>query len=371
MYLIKIEKFIFESQAWKLILIIGALTFFKTGIWYIPNLWSFQLIAENPFINPFSDPNAHYIFWSWLAPFLAWIIGAKSKLQFFAFHLLFSIAFTFLFIKISFVNFSDELARKSIVIFSVLPVSATSYFWVGPDSVTLFLMLLPLAFPTSKIFTFAIGLLLGMQHFEQAFFAYAGLLFAVAISHNQNYYLKYSWKFCASIFLGVIAGKFTLLVIFHHFSIEINSGRVHWLREHIHLLLDQFFFHFHYIIWSVLGLGWLLAIRFIDWGKKSIPFFLSLGGLCLLLPVSGDQTRVLSIIIFPLVSVYWLANSDFLIKISRSEVSILFTIWALMPWTWVWAGAPKWSVLPYDIAFIFHKFFGWFKVPIEHALWPF
>jgi hypothetical protein len=367
----KIEKFIYEAEAWKLILVIASLSIFKTGIWYIPNLDAYRAIALNPFINPFKDPNAHYLFWSWLGPFFAWLIGANDKVLFFAFHLFFSVAFSFLFIRFAFKIFPSEQARTSIVLFNVLPVSATAYFWVSPDSITLFLMLFALAFPSSFIFTFLVGILIGMQHFEQGFFATAGLLFAVAISHKQGYVLRYSWKFCLLLLFGVIVGKILLFGIFNYYSIDVNSGRIYWLYGHIQLLLNKFFFHFHYIIWSVLGLGWLLALRFTDWGIKSVPFFLALVGLCMLLPVSGDQTRVLAIITFPLVSVYWLMNEDFLQKLTRREVSLFFTTWALIPWAWVVGGIPRWSALPYDVAYVLHRFFGWFNVPANIAVWPF
>lgn len=367
----KIQKFIYESDKWKFVLIIVMLTFFKTGIWYIPNLDTYQTIAQNPFKNPFTDPDAHYLLWSWLGPFLAWLIGAKSKWQFFALHLFFSVAFTFLFIKVVFNNFSNELARSSLVLFSVLPVSATAYFWVSSDSLTLFLMLIVLAFPASLTFTFCVGVLLGMQHFEQGFFAAAGLLFAISINHSQGYDLKYTWRFCLLLLIGVMTGKFLLCGLFKYYSIDVNSGRIYWLRGHIHPLLTQFFFHFQYIIWSVLGLGWLVALRFSDWGGKSVPFFLTLAGFCLLLPISGDQTRVLAIITFPLVSVYWLLNQDFLEKLTKREISLLFITWIMVPWGWVWGGVPKWSAFPYDIAYVFHQLIGWFNVPTSPALWPF
>jgi hypothetical protein len=100
-------------------------------------------------------------------------------------------------------------------------------------------------------------------------------------------------------------------------------------------------------------------------------FFASLIGLCLLLPISGDQTRVLAIITFPLIAAYWLFSPDFLGKISRDEISTLFLIWAIMPLSWVWGGCPKWSVLPYDVAYLLHRLFGWFDVPPNPASWPF
>lgn len=367
----RIEKFIFESEKWKLILVISLLTVIKTGIWYTPSL-SFSLqIAQNPFVNPFTDPNAHFLFWSWLGPFLAWLIGATSKWQFFAFHLLFSLSFTFLFTKLVFSRFSDSVSRSSLVLFSALPVSATAYFWVSTDSITLFLMTLALSFPGSLAFVFIIGILVGMQHFEQGFFAAAGLLFAISLSSRQGYTLKYSWKYALAILLGTISGKFFLYLIFNHFLIDLNSGRLYWLIGHLRSLLSQFFFHSQFIVWSVLGLGWLVALRFTDWGRNSIPFFITLIGLCLLLPVSEDQTRVLAVITFPLIAVYWLLNPDFIEKLTKREISLLFTAWVLVPWGWTWVGAPKWSVFPYDVAYILHKVFGWFSVPADPSLWPF
>jgi len=367
----RIEKFIFESEPWKLILLISLLTILKTGIWYAPSLNASLAIAQDPFVNPFTDPYAHFLFWSWLGPFLAWLIGATTKGQFFAFHLLFSLLFTILFTKVAFSRFSDSAARSSLIIFSVLPVSATGYFWVGTDSITLFLMILVLGFYESLLFAFFIGILIGIQHFEQGFFAVAGLLFAVSLSHKQGYKLRYSWEYCLAILVGVILGKICLYLIFQKFSIEVNSGRMFWLIGHLKSLLGQFFFHSQYIIWSMLGLGWLVALRFMDWGKNSIPFFITLLGLCLLLQVSEDQTRVLAVITFPLVAVYWLLNPDFLEKLTRKEISLLFTVWILMPWGWTWVGKPKWSVFPFDVAYILHRIFGWFSVPADPSFWPF
>lgn len=367
----KIENFLFRSPTWKFILALFLLTFLKTGIWAIPNLWVSQIIAQNPFINPFYNPNTHYLFWSWLGPFLAWLLNATSAWKFFAFHLLFSIAFSMLFIRTIFKNLANEHARISLIIFFSLPASATAYFWVSPDSITLFLMLLALAFHRWLIFTFITGALLGMQHFEQGFFAALGLMFAVSTNKKQGNDLQYSVEFCLALLSGVMAGKFILFGVFSYYSINVNSGRLYWLHIHLYQLLSQFFFHFQYIIWSVLGLGWLVAIKFSDLGRRSVPFFKALAGLCLLLPITGDQTRVLAIITFPLICVYWLFNQDFLEKLNKPEASVFFVIWLIVPWGWVWDGIPKWSVFPYDLAFLLHQCFGWFDLPKTVAHWPF
>jgi hypothetical protein len=259
-----------------------------------------------------------------------------------------------------------------LVLFSVLPVSATAYFWVSTDSLTLFLILLALAFPEYALVTILSGVALGMQHFEQGFVAVGGLLFALILSRRyQDTTLPYSPKFAILWLIGVLMGKLLLIGLFEYFSIDVNSGRVYFLSQHFRLLLKVSFFYFHIIAWSVLGLGWLAALRYVDWGRKTIPFFLTLLGFCFLIPISADQTRVLAVVTFPLLATYWLFNRDFLEKITQTEYAFLFILWVLVPWAWTWGGVPKWSVFPHDIAYLLHELFGWFRIPSDPSAWPF
>jgi len=365
-----IEKFIFRSPFWKLVSVISLFVIVKSGIWYIPNLDVSRSIAENPFSNSL-PPIAHYLYWNWLGSFGAWLIGATGQLTFFLFHLAFSLAFTALFIKLIFSRLSDRNARISLVIFTTLPVSATVYFWVSTDSITLFLMVLALLNPKNLFATLLVGIGLGTQHFEQAFFGVAGLLVAITLSNRQgDDFGAYSIRCFSILLFGTLVGKLVLFGIFKYNNVEVNLGRTYFLSEHFSTFLSQFFFHFQYIIWSVLGLGWLVALKYLDYGRRSLPFFLTLFGLMMLLPISGDQTRVLGIVTFLLVSVYWLLNAQFLDQISDQQAAGIFLIWILMPWSWVWGGVPRWSIFPYDVAFIFHELFGWFNVPAEPAMWP-
>ena len=132
------ERFIFQSPARNLIIAIGIAMLFKVGIWFMPNLDMQQEIATNPFIDPFQEAGAQYIYWNWLGPFLAWLIGANKTWTFFLFYFAFSLAFTLLFVWVIFRRLPDRSARISLVLFAALPVSATAYFWVGMDSLTFF-----------------------------------------------------------------------------------------------------------------------------------------------------------------------------------------------------------------------------------------
>ncbi len=357
----RVERWLFESPAWQLVAALLLVTLVKTGIWQIPNFGAVRLIAQDPFVNPFSDPNAHALYWSWLGPFLAWLVGATSAWSFFALHLLFSMAFTALVVGVAFRRLPAREARVSVLLFAVLPVSATAYFWVSNDSLTLFLLACAIAAPWPPAAA-GLGLLLGMQHFEQAFLGFAGLLLALLIARRQR-----QWRAADEpvpvgrvlvVLAGIVAGKLALVALFRVLGVEVNSGRLYWLQEHLTLLLAQFFLHTHLILFSVLGLGWLVVVQQLEWGRDRLAFLVALAAAMLLLPVSGDQTRVLATVTFPLIAAFWLLNRDFLAFLSDRFAAWLLLAWLIVPWTWVWGGEPRWSAFPYDVVFLLGRAFG-------------
>jgi hypothetical protein len=365
------ESFIFTSAKWNLIVVTMLITFVKTGIWYIPNLDKSLAIAQNPFANPFSDKYLHTLYWNWLGPFLAYLIGAKSVWSFFVLHLLFSAGFTVLLVSTLFRRLPDRAARVSLIVFSVLPVSATAYFWVGPDSLTLFLMVCALALPERRTVVPLFGMALGMQHFEQAIVGFSGLFFALLISKWHDNRTEYSLGWVLNLLAGITVGKLMLVAMFYSLDAEVSYDRFEWLIEHHEILLGYFLLHFNYIIWSSLGLGWIILIKYVD-GRPTnkcllVPLFL----LMILLPMSLDQTRVYAIVSFPLVCVFWLFDGDLSDRLSNRFISWIFLSWLIIPLGWVWAGEPKWSVFSYDIAYLLNRLLGWFPVPPNPALWPF
>lgn len=370
-FLEKLERILYESERWKLIILISIISFLKIGIWYIPNVNLSIEISQNPFINPLINPEAHYLFWNWLSHFLSWLLGATGKASFIALHFSFSLAFTLLFIFIAFKYFSDNAARTSLILFSILPVSGTAYYWVGSDSITLFLILLPFAYPKRVLAVLITAIFLGMQHFEQAFFANTALLSALLVTKRQGKEMPFSLTFAKTMVIGVILGKLLLTILFQHYEIEVNTGRPYWLMKNFSSLLNYFFYHFHYAIWSILGVGWIILVQFSDSIRKNVSFFPTFFCLCLLLLIVADHTRVLAITTFPLIAGCLLFNPVIINSVPKKDVAFIFLIWILTPWSWVWAGEPKWSVFPYDVAYLLHEMLGWFNVPNDPAIWPF
>lgn len=365
-----VERFIYQSKPSRLIAIALAAAFFKTGFWYIPTMGTSWAISRNPFRNPFSGPEAEYLLTSWLGPFLAWCLHIRNEQSFLYFHLLFSFAFTCIFIAFVWREFGDREARTSLILFLALPVSTTAYFNIGYDSVTLFLMLLLLLVRRRPWLALPIGVLLGMQHFEQGAVACGALLVAWLIGFLLRTKSQYSIQWTVASLLGVVLGKLVLLLIFRHFRMHVTAGRLFYVQHFTQLYSAWFYYHFQYILWSILGVGWFAAVKYAEQGKSAAHFFIALCGPLLLLLIVGDETRVVAIVTFPLVAACLLLDPEFLRSLSGRFVSAIFGVWLLVPYPWVLDGKPLVSMLPYNVAYFLHQHFGWFNVPMHQPMWP-
>ena len=98
-----------------------------------------------------------------------------------------------------------------------------------------------------------------------------------------------------------------------------GQPRLDWLAANLGRMLGEFALAFQFILYSVFGVGLLAAIKFWDNRRSRLPFFVALFGLCLLLPMTDDQTRVIAVVTFPLVLANWLFEPGFLASVSRRE----------------------------------------------------
>lgn len=367
-----LQQYIYQTQRWKLVSVTLLATLIKTGIWFMPNLDSTALIASNPFVNPFSNPDAHYLLTSWLGLYGAWLLGATNEQRLFGYFLIFTVLFSALFIRLLLTRLPDATARSALVLFTLLPVSGTAYFWVGIDGITLCLMTLALLQrDRSPWLLLLTGVLLGMQHFEQSLLAFGAVMVALLLGrcwHVGSDASGYTLRWVCSLLAGIILGKCLLHLLFLHYGLHLNSGRLYWMRQHLPALIGQTLLHLHLVLWSALGLGWIVLLAWLERGKAARPLLLALIGLLLLLPVSGDQTRVLAIVTLPVLSVYWLLNPAFLDSLNRKFISGLFGLSLLLPWSWAWEGLPRWSALPFDITLLLQRFALW---PAATRVWPF
>ncbi|QTL01736.1 hypothetical protein J5J86_13015 [Aquabacter sp. L1I39] len=367
-----LERFIFGTPLWVFLGGLCAIALVRTGTWYIPNITYSQILAQNPFTNPFEEAKAHYIVWSWLDSFLAWVFGATSPLAFYLLHLGFSLAFIALMITLCLRELPRDEARIALLAFFALPASTTALFWVSYDSLTLLLMALALATRRWRFAPVICGFGLGLQNFEQGALSMVVLFAALALRAHTWTPLPAGPLFALRVLSGTVVGKIALYLVFFLAGMKVNSGRFYYLQSDIALFLAAAALHAHVVVWSTLGTGWLIAVRYADLGRRALPFFLALAGAVMVSAISDDQTRVVAIVAFPLEAVHWVLDRGFLSGVTKPQAALLLLVFLLVPWTWTWGGKPMWSVFPYDVAYVLNALTGWPPIARELLpLWPF
>lgn len=355
-----IERIIFTASPKRLYVVLWLIQLVKTGVWYYPYLYK---VLPDPFSMP---AHVSYLFYSWLGFFIAWCLHIKTILPFIALNFIFTLGFSWLAFKLLVENVSEDAARIAIILFFFLPISGTLYYWISVDSITLFFMALILYKIDNWSIVILSGIALGLNHFEQSFIAFSALLLVLVFSSAP---LK---KQIPGLLLSILFGKLCLTVLFYYHHIVIPNRAV-WMWQHLPRLWYEFFYSIHVILWSALGLGWMVAIAYAEQGRKSISFFVILFGLFCIIPFVEDQTRVFALISFPILTFCWLKNKIFLNQISKKFMALLCLLWVFLPWSWVWQSAARSSVFPYDVAFVLHETLGWFDIPDKSLLgeWPF
>lgn len=366
------DKFLFQSRTLPFLVTLIGLLIVKVGVWPMPNTPSYRALAVNPFVNPFTDPSAHYLVWNWLGPFLAWWMGLESAGGFVTFHLVFAGLLVATFIAWAVRRFEARTARTAIALFCILPPLATALFWVGMDSLTLLLMLTMLISRRRLALAVPLGILLGMQHSEQGVAAFGTLLVATSIGRERARSLGYPPSFAALMLLAAIAGKAILYLVFRHYGIAVNSGRLYWLTQNLPDILTYFAMKTQLIVWSILGVGWLVAIKFMRRDRAALwTLAAPLAMVVALAALVADETRVCAVVVFPTLFVFLLSDGDFLAALA-DDLPPLVLVWLLVPFVWAWGGVPLWSVFPHDVAYTLNAAFGLFDAPpAPLTLWPF
>ena len=357
-----------------ILILLFLISLFKNGIWYHPALWNMLEIAKNPFENVFGlETQKYYLYSSWLSPFFAYILGIKSKIYFFIFHLFLAILYLFLTITLIKKSIKTENLKKSLIIFLIFPVSMTSFYWVGYDSLILLLMVISLYKNRNYLITFMCSIGIGLQHFEIGFVSIM-VIFIASIFERIFYVnkkkIKISFIFKITFITGLIIGKIILYKIYNDESFV--GGRLQWISDALLHLLYNFYFNFYNILWFSLGAGWLIIIHFFLNQKQKWPFLISLFALIFVLPFVDDHSRVFSACSFMLIMIYILCNDEFLDTVSLKQLSLFFLIWILLPYSWVWQGDLRSTMFLYDFAYILEYTFGIFNNEIESStIWPF
>lgn len=352
-YLDKVSNWIFNLTRTKFYVILISILIIKTGVWFIPNLEIYRQISINPFTNPFvGNENAQYLVWSWLGPFIAWILKVNSFSAFLILHTLFLVAFFASTLRLIHKTLPTREARISATVFITLPFSSTGIYWIGMDALTLLLMLQILVFRKNRALSFIFAVLLGMQHFEQGAVA-VGILAIFEFINRSDSEDRYSRKafFHLRLILGLGIGKALLGGIFELNGMNLNSGRLYLYLNSFAGLAELFVNNIQIIVWSTLGVGWLLLIVIYKANPTRSRNLITAGAMSALSAILVfDQTRVAAIVSFMFIATGLLLKEDLMKKLSNRFVAVYLGLWAIIPFTWVFGGIVKTSAITFDIA---------------------
>ena len=372
--LLDFGEYIISLDLKKLFFFLTLIIILKIGVWYHPALWRLLEISINPFDNSaIIDPNAHYLYYNFLGGFVANFFGFNTKISFFLFHLFFSITFFFLYIYFVLQKLDKKLALLSIALFLVLPVSTTSFFWVGYDSITLTIMMLSIIFSHNLPLVLIFGVLLGLQHFELTFLAALSLLVLNIYNKLSSKYSFLNLNYSIFIIIGILLGKFLLEYYFNQIGLNINSGRILYTFDYLKYFVFTAYFNFHNVIWFALSIGWLIIIKYFFSKERNNFFIFIILGQLLILFIVDDQTRVYANLSFLIIFSQILINKSFLQNIKNYEIAVLIFLWLIFPYGWAWQGVLRASMFTYDFAYLLNYFFNLFNNESINSsiIWPF
>ena len=368
------ERRLAEARVTTVLAVLIVLYAVKAGIWTIPSITDLSVLSQNPFQNPYSGAS-QIIFENWLGPFLAWAVGASDPWSFTMLHAAFSAVFLGVTVSGIVATVPESERRKAVCVFAFFPVFWVPWYWVGYDSLTLALLaagLLVLARPWAVL---AVGVLVGLQHYEQGAVAF-GVLFLVTADGLLSVGLPRLQAFGALAGTGgVLIGHLVLKAIIRTNHIHFDFGRGQWLSDHwdevIHLNVGLF----PNFLYGILGFGWIVLLRYLDGGSYRLKTAAAVLICAVVAGLTTDTTRVFSVISFPALGWLVVRDTAWLNSVSTRQIVVLGALWIATPWLYRWGGIYRTTVMPYDVDVLLNAAIGWPLLPPsgspERALLPF
>lgn len=320
----------------------------NTGFWLMPNLPAQFMVSQSLTSNPFTDPNAHYLFSNYLQPAIFGLFGGKSIISYVIYTALITVIYFFTF-SFWFIHYHGRLVavdEAKLLVAVTFPVFMIPFYWIGMDGMTLLLMLITMILISSR-WVFIPAVLLGMQHFEQGFVAFSilGATQILYLLQSREKTSGISLKQIFFVILGILAGKVLLFGWFELNNISLLGSRQTYLENNKELFSSMWSNSWPYIAWSLLGVGWFFVI---SKAKKVWPFLVSTLFVFFFVRFVNDQTRVGVIILFPTLFYWVLMNRRLWSDLKQIYVIALISLYLLIPVVVVW-GAPHGDLLNYDI----------------------
>lgn len=308
----------------------------KSGIWVFPAIYASFVISQQPFKQPFSNPDDQYLMTTWFASYFAHILGIQTLASFIFLHFVFACFAVYLLFRYVKRNIDSSEQGKSLLFFAMLPATSTIFYWVGMDSFTFLIMVLFLNLRFKPWLVLCVGVIGGLHHFEILFIASASLcLFEILRGNFKG--RKIEIKSVFSFMLGVVLGKVLLSFIFRVQGVVVSKNRVSIGLDGLSSNLELISKYGLLIYWSMLSVIWyVLIIAIIKRNRESLALFVSL-----LIPIFivffvRDSSRVIQLTSFLTIAIGLISNQKILSEISIKQVRLMLIFWLIIPWVWIW-----------------------------------
>ncbi len=353
-----------------------SITFFmaliKSGIWVFPAIYASFVISQQPFQQPFSNPDDQYLMTTWFASYFANILGIKTLASFIILHFIFALYSIYLLFR--FITKHVEITQqgKSLLLFAMLPAASTIFYWVGMDSFTFLIMVIFLNVKKYPLAVLFLGVIGGLHHFEILLVSSASLLTYQFLRILPKVKSQELFSACSFVF-GILIGKLLLNFIFKVQGVVVSKNRVSigldGLKSNLELITKYGFL----IYWSMLGVIWfVLIVALFKRNRDSLALLLSLLIPLVVVFFVRDSSRVIQLTSFLTIAMGLISNKNILESISNKQIKIIFVFWLLIPWVWVWQGVFGSNIL-FTVKYVLSRLFVNDLAPWTGniTMWPF
>ncbi len=293
-----------ESRSWmQLAALALGVTALIHGLWLYPVLPEILEFSRDLTGDPLAGRQEQFVYWSLLGPWLGRVTRSNGGAwSFAALQLGLLVGLGGLALAGHHRRHGEAATRRLILLLFTSPVLAVCTTWLGSaDVVTLLVSIAWLALDRRPLAAAVIGVVAGVNHFEQSVLIASGLgIIGLADRPGDRRRAALWW---ALTLVGIAVGRGLVLAHFHHYDIDPTTTRFSFvervgLRSYAHASFGNPL----WTLLSVYGLGWLpvavLETCLPDRRLVRVWALIHLGVIPIL-ALTLDQTRVAALLLLP------------------------------------------------------------------------
>lgn len=357
----RLNNFLFTSKFEYFYVFIMLLSMIINGVWYTSGIPRILMISKDIFSNPFLEQvTSQWLLGSFLGPILGYIFHMnQSFFSFCIMHLVIFLLFFYFLLKSVDKHYKNS-ARYILIAFFVMPVSNIAFTWLGyADVFTILLGSGLVIYRKNLIIIFILGILFGLNHFEQGLVILLTLSIFYFLTENKLEIFKYS----LIMLLGILLGYISLKLHFYIYNFNISFDRVSYIDnagfyKYFATLFSNFFAEI-FSYFNIFIFPLILMLNSLEKRNKNVSngFIIGVVIIFFITIFTVDHTRVFNMVVFPLLIALFL-NEEVQKIINLKEkrfnliITFVFLIGIFIPNYYIWQGKIYASSWPFIFEYL-------------------